>query len=105
MWMERRDRLDRQSQRAYRRTSRAVAVPASAPLLSSKTLDFASIALCSFVLAVLCHSAATPPTSNSSSTSGMASPTSAPTRSPGSMQPFTLTTSRPTLLDEESQER
>ncbi|MEO1211068.1 MAG: hypothetical protein AAFX78_16200 [Cyanobacteria bacterium J06638_20] len=105
MSMERRDRPSRQLQRTYRRTSRAVAVPASASLLSSKTLDFASIALCSCVLAVLFHSAATPPASSSSSTSGMTSSTSAPLPSAGATQPFTLTTPRPTLNDEESQER
>jgi hypothetical protein len=105
MWMERRDRPDCQSQRTYRKASRAIAVPAAAPLLSSKTLDFASIALCSCVLAVLCHSAATPPTSSSSSASGMASPTSTPTQSAGAMQPFTLTTPRPTLNDEKSQDQ
>jgi len=105
MWMDRSDRPDRSLQRAYRRTSRAVAVTTPAPVVSSKVLDFASIALCSCVLAILCHSAATPPGSNSTSGTS-ANPAPAPMRNANAaVQPFTLTTPRPTLADEESQER
>lgn len=109
MRMDGRDRPDRNTrtpyaQRSLRRTSRAVALSTPLPAISSKALDFASIALCSCVLAILCHSAANPPASNASA--GTTNPTPAPMRSASNaVQPFTLTTQRPTLKDEESQER
>lgn len=81
----------------------AVAIAARSELLSAKNLDFVSLALCSCVLTLLCHSAATLP--QPSSLNGPTSQATTPTtRGAFSVfQPFTLTSAKAELETEESQ--
>lgn len=94
-------RRDRHSPRS---SATSVAVAAPSPMFSSRSLDLVSLALCSCALTLLCHSAANLPTSGVTASGSMA-PQSGPMQNLGtSVQPFTLTSPRPSVKADDADE-
>lgn len=93
------------SKLAHSRVSQ-VAVMAQQSVLSSRYLDFCSLALCSFVLTMLCHTTANLPHAPVGNASGGSATQAASTPTSGGMSNFlfklyTMPSAKPEVEDEE----
>jgi hypothetical protein len=81
-----------------------VAVATTSPVFSSRSLDLMSLALCSCALTLLCHSAANLPSSGATANNSMAAQSGATQNVGASVQPFTLTSPRPSVKADDAEE-
>ncbi|MGG6292976.1 hypothetical protein ACQ4M4_01020 [Leptolyngbya sp. AN02str] len=98
--LETRIRHRKQSNVHSRRTE-AQAIAARADMFSARNLDLVSLAVCSCVLTLLCHSVTNLPQASTSLNSKPASQTGSASSGGSIFSAFTVPSSRPQLKEEE----
>lgn len=110
------EKFSQSNRRAMRRTARTphlyagpqVRVAAAAPqpeVLTTKGLDFLSLAVCSCALTLLCHSAASPlHNASPANSSAVRSPAMSRTAPVSSFAPFTLVSPPPEVEEQDEDE-